>query len=235
MWRNLLELLFPRACCGCGARPCAGSFCTACASLVEVAPSWRCRICAGVAPPPAPGVRPSGLPLCPSCLREPPPFSEVAAPFLYGGPVGDAIHRLKYRGRREIAADLGALVATSCRRLLAEAGAVAPIALHTGRRRERGYDQALLLARAIARHAGRPLHPGLLRRIRSTPRQVGRDRAERLRNLAGAFEAAPTARGLVVALVDDVVTTGATAEAASRAVMDAGAARVVVLAVARVV
>lgn len=159
----------------------------------------------------------------------------MAAPFLYGGPIGDAIHRLKYRGRREVARELGELVASSCLRLAVEADAIAPIALHPARRRERGYDQALLLSREIARRAGRPLRPDLVRRIRPTPRQVGRDRSERGQNLVGAFEAAPFARDLVVALVDDVVTTGATAEAASRAVMEAGAARVVVLAVARVV
>jgi len=234
VWRNLLELLFPRACCACGTRPCEGAFCRSCAPLLEVAPGWRCRICAGVAPPPPGGSAPRRLPVCPACTRAPPAFSEVAAPFLYGGPVGDAIHRLKYRGRREVAGELGALVASSCRHLVDAADVIAPISLHPSRRRERGFDQALLLARAIARQAGRPLRPDLVRRTRETPRQVGRDRDERERNLAGAFEASP-AKGLVVALVDDVVTTGATARAAARAVLDAGAARVVVVAVARVV
>lgn len=215
-------------------RPCEGAFCRSCAPLLEVAPGWRCRICAGVAPPPPGGSAPDRLPVCPACTRAPPAFSEVAAPFLYGGPVGDAIHRLKYRGRREVAGELGSLVATSCRHLVDAADVIAPISLHPSRRRERGFDQALLLARAIARQTGRPLRPDLVRRTRETPRQVGRDRDERERNLAAAFEASP-AKGLVVALVDDVVTTGATAGAAARAVLDAGAARVVVVAVARVV
>lgn len=204
--------------------------------LLEVAPAWRCRVCAGAAPPPADRDRGAGgLPICPSCRLRPPPFTEIAAPFLYGGPAGEAIHRLKYRGRREVAEVLGALVADSCRRLASSAHVIAPIALHPSRRRERGFDQALLLARAIARGTGRPCRADLVRRVRDTGRQVGSDRSERERNLAGAFAASSAARGLRVALVDDVVTTGATARAAASAVMEAGAAGVVVLAVARAV
>lgn len=134
-----------------------------------------------------------------------------------------------------MAASLGTLVADSCRRLATSADVIAPIALHPDRRRERGFDQALLLARAIAKGAGRPCRADLVRRIRDTGRQVGSDRAERERNLAGAFVASAAVRGMGIALVDDVVTTGATARAAATAVMEAGASRVVVLAVARAV
>jgi ComF family protein len=111
--------------------------------------------------------------------------------------------------------------------------AVVWVPLGRRRRIERSYDQAMLLAGALARAARRPLLRGTLRRIRETPPQVGHDRAARARNVAGAFAASPSVAGRDLVLVDDVVTTGATAEAASRALRDAGARSVLVAALAR--
>ncbi|AKU92273.1 Competence protein F, phosphoribosyltransferase domain protein [Vulgatibacter incomptus] len=170
---------------------------------------------------------------CATCTADPPAFSEVISAFAYGGAAAEAVQRLKYRGRREVASSLGGLVATSCASRLQKIDVVAPIPLHPSRRSERGYDQALLLARAIAREARKPLRPELLRRVRQTPGQVGSSRVDRLANLEGAFEAGPEASGLRVALVDDVVTTGATAASAAKALARAGASRVVILSVAR--
>jgi ComF family protein len=104
-----------------------------------------------------------------------------------------------------------------------------------GRRRriERGYDQAMLLADAFSRASGLRLLRGAMRRVRETPPQVGRDRGSRARNVEGAFAASRAVTGLDLVLVDDVVTTGATAEAASRALREAGARRITVVALAR--
>lgn len=106
-------------------------------------------------------------------------------------------------------------------------GAIAPVPLHPLRRRERGYDQAELLAEALARCLDRPVIAPL-ERARSTPPQVGRDRAARMANVASAFRAVP---GRVprasIALVDDVATSGATLEAAARPLLEAGATAVV--------
>lgn len=144
----------------------------------------------------------------------------------YGGPLAGAIRRFKYRGERALADELGALLA---RRVAADlAGGrvidvVVPAVLHEARRRERGYDQSRLLAAAVAARCGLPLRAPL-RRVRLSPPQVDLDRAARVANVRGAFVAeAGALRGLRVALVDDVATTGATLMAAAAALRAAGA------------
>lgn len=161
----------------------------------------------------------------------PPAFDRVRAGALFGGPLADAIHAFKYGDRPALARPLGAWLAA---RVALPAGAsVVAVPLARGRRIARGYDQAALLAGALARAAGLRRVKRLVRRIRETPPQVGRSREERARNVAGAFVAAEAARGLDVVLVDDVVTTGATADAAARALRAAGARSVEVVALAR--
>jgi ComF family protein len=218
---GLLDLLYPPRCVAC-AGPCGeGAFCDDCAGSLD---------------PVGPGCLRCGLPgpdsCCGTCHTTPPSFDGVAAGGLYGGALADAIHALKYEGRPAVARELGGWLA---RRIVLPPGAVlVAIPLGRGRRLRRGYDQAALLAGALARATGARRLRAALRRVRETPPQVGRARALRARNVSGAFAAVPSAvAGLDLVLVDDVVTTGATADAAATALKRAGARSVTVVALAR--
>jgi ComF family protein len=219
----LLDLVYPPRCAACGEAVAAGAFCGVCAEAVEPVPPG-CARCG----------QPGPDALCAACRAAPPAFDAVRAGALLGGPLADAIHALKYRNRPALARPLGAWLAS--RAALEGGAAIVSIPLARGRRLERGYDQAALLADHLARASGasgRRLRT-VLRRVRETPPQVGRTRADRARNVAGAFEASGGAlAGRDVVLVDDVVTTGATADAAASALRRAGARSVVVVALAR--
>jgi ComF family protein len=159
---------------------------------------------------------------CASCTVLLEPVSSPGAAFEYGGPVADAIQRFKYDGRSELGAALGSVMAGHADHWAGKVDAVVPVPLHWRRRRSRGYDQAALLAKPVARSLGVPALLRGLRRVRNTPSQVELPHAERQRNIAGAF--APwRLRGVErVLLVDDVRTTGATLRAASEALQAGG-------------
>jgi ComF family protein len=108
-----------------------------------------------------------------------------------------------------------------------------PVPLHPARQRERGYNQAALLAQPLAAALGLPYDAHVLRRVKPTPPQVGLSRQERQRNLRHAFSAEPGIAGRTIVLVDDVVTTGSTLASAAQACLAAGAARVYGLSLAR--
>jgi len=198
----ILDLAFPPRCPACGDAPLPASpFCALCEGAID----------------PVPG--------------KPGEPDDVRAGALFGGPIADAIHALKYGDRAEAAVPLGRWLAG---RVEVPPGArVVWVPLGRRRRIERGYDQAMLLAGSFARAAGLRLLRGAMRRVRETPPQVGRDRAARARNVEGAFAASKAVSGLDLVLVDDVVTTGATAEAASQALREAGARSITVVALAR--
>jgi ComF family protein len=170
----------------------------------------------------------AGAWLCLVCreLCEPIRHGQVTAAGTYGGALREAIHRFKYGGERALANELGELVAACVATDLATGVAldvVVPAVLHRDRARSRGYDQAWLLAEAVARRTALPLRVPL-RRIRLAVPQISLDRAARAENLRGAYVAeAGALRGARVALIDDVATTGATLAAATGALRAAGA------------
>ena len=153
----------------------------------------------------------------------------------YEGPIEDAVHRFKYEGWRHLAAPLGQLLAE---RLVVEglaARCVVAVPLHHVRERERGYNQAELLAADLRRRLVIFESEGKLVRLRPTPPQVGRDRLRRFENVRDAFEwRGPPLDGEAMLVVDDVATTGATLDACARALREAGSGPVTGVSVARV-
>ncbi|HXG03277.1 MAG TPA: ComF family protein, partial [Candidatus Binatia bacterium] len=181
------------------------------------------------APPPASG------PVCGSCRRTPPPWDWARAAGLYTGALREALHAFKFGGRPALAGPLAELVFEQCgAELPATIDALVPVPLGRDRERERGFNQAALVAERLARRLKRPVRPGWLRRIRATPPQSDLGADARRANVRGAFAASARVAGRALVLVDDVLTTGATAAECARVLKAAGARVVGVLTVARV-
>lgn len=141
----------------------------------------------------------------------------------YDGPLERALHRFKYRRRRALAEPLALLLAERLAVDGVAGEAITWVPLGARRRRQRGYNQAELLSRALARLTGLPLLDGELKRVRETPPQVGLDRARRLTNVASAFAySGASIGGRSLLLLDDVATTGATLDACAAALKAAG-------------
>ncbi len=215
---RLSDLLFPPVCLVCSEPGQPGrDLCPACVAALPWLES-ACRRCAL----PLPATEP-GSALCGACRQGSSPLAGVHAAFLYDTPVDGLLRRFKFH--RDLAA--GCLLAQLMHTRLAAVErpqALVPVPLHLSRLRRRGYDQALELARPLARALHLPMLAGL-RRTRATAAQSELDAAARRRNLRAAFVAHGTLPAHV-ALVDDVMTTGATLQAAARALRRAGVARV---------
>jgi len=176
--------------------------------------------------------------LSPQAMADPPVFARARAVARFeDGPARRLVHRLKYSDRADLARPIGRWMARAGADILADADCLAPVPLHPLRLWRRRFNQAAVLAREVARATGKPCDVNALIRVKATHSQVGLSRAQRAENVQGAFKVADGARvkGLNVVLVDDVLTSGATANAASRALIRAGAKRVDVLVFARVV
>ncbi len=175
---------------------------------------------------------------CHECRRRSKPFMCARSVFEYRDAAANAIRALKFRGHRRLARPLGRLMAEKARDIpgfLDGITLVVPVPLHPRRMAERGFNQSALLAGEIARTLGLQLATDALVRVRETETQTSLDRKKRLVNVRGAFAARehPSLGGAHILLVDDVMTTGATAEACSRALRSSGARSIKVISLAR--
>lgn len=172
--------------------------------------------------------------LCGQCLNHPPPFDAARAPLLYRPPLDWLVQGYKFNQRLAPGRLLGELLA---RHLAQEVAAmpelIVPVPLHPARLRQRGYNQALELARPLARRFDVPLARGLVRRTRATATQSLLAAEERRRNVRGAFALAAPLTARHVAIVDDVIATGSTVGELARLLRRAGAQRIEVWALAR--
>jgi ComF family protein len=177
--------------------------------------------------------------LSPAAIADLPVFARARAVCRFDGAARDLVHRLKYGDRLELALTLGRMMSQAGRELVAETDLVVPVPLHRTRLWGRRFNQAAALAEVVARLNRLPLAAQGLARVKRTRQQVGLTRTQRAENLQGAFRVADAMRPRIesrrILLVDDVLTTGATVNAAARALLRAGARSVDVLTFARVV
>jgi ComF family protein len=187
-----------------------------------------CPQCAGPLPPAA-----GGGTVCGRCQRRPPAFASARALYRYEAPIDKLILRLKFHHELRLARLFGERLAERLSSDGERPDLIVPVPLHRTRLRERGYNQALELARPVARHLNIGLDAHGVRRVLPTRAQSDLSLAERRRNVRRAFAATRDYTGLKVAIVDDVMTTGSTAEALARCLKKAGAKEVSVWVIAR--
>jgi ComF family protein len=238
--RAVLDLVYPPLCIGCRAQVAEpGALCATCWQAVRFLDGPMCDCC--------------GLPFefdfdisggagarCAACLASPPAFDKARAVMRYDEHSRGPILALKHGDRLDLAPAFARWLDRGGRVLLDETDLIVPVPLHPGRLWRRRYNQSAELARALAKLSGKPAALTLLDRSRATPSQGAmRSAKARRRNMLGAFKVPPRHKSAIagrnILLVDDVLTTGATVEACARALKRAGATKVLVLALARVV
>lgn len=221
--QDRLGRVLSQPCALCGARTRVTPLCPACRRDLPRLPAARCPLCA--LPTPAGEV-------CGACLKRPPAFERCRAALAYAPPADILVQRLKYGGELALAGFLA-------EQLLAEIDtaslpdALLPMPLHPRRLGERGFNQAVEIGRRLSARLGVPLMLDDCARVRDTAPQVGLDHDARQRNLRSAFACGPALRGRHLALLDDVMTSGASLNALAQAARQAGAARVEAWVVAR--
>jgi ComF family protein len=221
--QEALTLLLPQSCALCGGAAGRWPVCEACAADLPRHQAPRCPRCAEDH---------IDETECGRCRLTPPAFDACAAALPYAFPTDHLLHEFKYRGRLPLADWFAGWLYAA----LPEDDAydlVVPMPLHPARLRERGFNQAAEVARGVARRLGSPLDVDSCQRLRATPPQARLDREARRANLRDAFVCQRDLQGLRVLLVDDVLTTGATADALARALKDQGARRVTAGVIAR--
>ncbi|MBB4955729.1 ComF family protein [Agrobacterium vitis] len=227
--RSLRDIVYPPGCATCGL-PIAGSggLCSDCWRSVRFIERPYCEVL-GVPFSYDPGL---GM-ISAQAIADPPPFDRLRAVAVHEGAVRDLVHRLKYGDRTDLAPMMARWMLRAAGDALSGADAIVPVPLHRWRLFSRQYNQSAELGRALASLSGVPMAAGVLVRIKRTQKQVGLSAKGRADNVRGAFKVLERRRDAVLGrrlvLIDDVYTTGATVNAATRALKRAGAAEVTVL------
>lgn len=226
---TMLRFLYPATCTLCGGRGVGErDLCADC--FAEL--SWNrhpCPRCAVPLPPDA------DTPLCGECIKSLPSWDEARSPLAYGFPVDKLVQRFKFEGDLATGRLLAGLLADYLAAGTDKPDFIVPVPLHPSRLKERGFNQAVELARPLSRRLKVKVRLDLCARTRATEVQSKLDAAERRKNLKGAFVVQESVQGLHLALLDDVVTTGTTMEELSRVLREAGARRITVWSVCRAV
>jgi ComF family protein len=219
-----LSRWFAVRCAICAIEPGEPLICRGCTADF-LAPTPRCARCALSLP--------RSADVCGACLHDPPSFDATVTLADYTTPIDGLILALKFGHRLHLAPVLGALLAERARPLASLRLVLVPVPLAFERLAERGFNQSFEIGRAIARTIGVPFDAGALTRVRHAPAQASLPLDERKRNIRGAFVVRRNVRGLRIAVVDDVMTTGSTLEEIARVLKKAGAEHVTNLVVAR--
>jgi ComF family protein len=216
---NIVDIVLPPICANCGSL--GELFCGACMAQIEWVTEPICESCGRPIEP--------GLSHCSACTHAPLPLKQIRAAALYADPIQRVLRRFKYEGLFALAGPLAEVMFVAWPCWQQPIDLVLPIPLHAARQRERGYNQAELLMRAVEQrlHWEPPSPPTALKRIRHTRPQVGMSWSQRSANVRQAFVADPgLVAGKEVLLIDDVYTTGATLAAAAEALFIAGVSSV---------
>ena len=230
---RLLDTVFPPQCLNCDTLVTAyGTLCQPCWQQVAFITPPYCHAC--------------GLPfeytlgheaLCGECIYTLPPFAQARAAIRYDEHSRGMVLKLKYADQTQLAPIYGTWLARAGKELIEQCDILVPVPLHYRRFIGRRYNQSALLAYSLTTHTGLPVIPDALVRKRHTPPQAGLSKKQRNDNVKGAFHAHPKhaaqIKGRSILLIDDVMTTSATAAQCSKALLDAGASRVHVLTLAR--
>ncbi len=231
--KGIVDLLFPSLCpvCGTGLLPDGQTLCSLCLQDVSLIRSPCCTACGREMIDSAAADH-----LCGRCLRKSPPYSSARAVAHYQEPVSGLLHRLKYQGEISVLPALREIVGLLSPFPLQDSDRIVPVPLHLSRLRQRGFNQALLLANLLFPNRKDLILVDSLIRVRHTIPQTGLDGGDRRKNLHQAFTVRfpERVRRKNIVLVDDVFTTGTTVSECSKMLLRAGAAEVRVVTLARV-
>lgn len=226
MFPFIRRSLLPARCLICaGGAAVFDGVCGQCRESIHPVPAPVCGICG----------TPVGTPgICLGCTLAPPAYDLCVSACRYDGPIREVLHRFKYRHDTVYKKFLAGLLFPVIKERGIQADMVVPVPLHWTRLVVRGYNQSALLAHELSRYMKTDVRYKILSKARKTPNQVGLSKRDRGRNLRHVFRARRVA-GATIMVVDDVITTGSTAEEISRTLKDAGAAKVIFVSVGRAV